>query len=213
MSYQGPILTQLPDFANGKFIPGAKPETDLPLWSGNVPPPPVGAVVICADRKGTRCKVTGYRVDESGDGWRWLMVVGVRLSDGFKGDLAGLEILRTEPQAMTRTTLNTHAPQIADELERAIAAAIVEDALRLGYAIAVHEGEAFALRASTDGQAIMGALASTDMDRLDFIRDGKRVGWVLLIYGNGDGLISDSTENDATDAVLINALNYADQHA
>lgn len=70
-------------WANGHVInKGA-----LPLWSGKGEPPAIGSEVTCDDRHGTRCKITGYKVEHG-----WLMATGVRLSDGFEGDLAGAEI-------------------------------------------------------------------------------------------------------------------------
>jgi hypothetical protein len=61
----------------------------LPLWSGKNRPPFVGDVVTCADKKGTRVKVTGYAVEDG-----WLMVEGYRVEEpGVSGNLAGAEIL------------------------------------------------------------------------------------------------------------------------
>lgn len=71
----------------------------LPLWSGKGEPPAIGAVVTCDDRKGTRVKVTGYEIEAG-----WLMVVGTRLIDGARGNLAGAEILwpEVEPSGFCR---------------------------------------------------------------------------------------------------------------
>ncbi len=58
------------------------------LWSGKGPPPPVGSEIVCSDRKGTRCTITGYVVEG-----RWLMAEGFRtLEPQAKGNLAGAEI-------------------------------------------------------------------------------------------------------------------------
>lgn len=57
-------------------------------WSGKGPVPEIGSVVTCNDRKGTRCVVTGYAVEEG-----WLMVLGYREAEPHvRGNLAGAEI-------------------------------------------------------------------------------------------------------------------------
>jgi len=80
----------------------------------------------------------------------------------------------------------------ASSQERMIATRLVSDILAAGHVISVNDGEGFAIKRSADKAAILAALASTDSDTL-VIRDasGERVGFVLLIWGNGTDLISD----------------------
>jgi hypothetical protein len=63
-----------------------------------------------------------------------------------------------------------------------------------GYTIDVFDGEDYSLKDSADVEAILGAMFSTDDDRLYLCKGGKSVGWVWLIYGNsGWDVISDHT--------------------
>lgn len=76
-------------------------------------------------------------------------------------------------------------------IERRIARRIVTDAILHGYAVSVHDGEEVALDYTTDVQAVMAALMTTDEDTLFFHRGGDR-GWVRLVYGNdGTDVIQD----------------------
>lgn len=86
-----------------------------------------------------------------------------------------------------------------DAYERKIALAVVNALLSANpmHHIAVHDSEEFATSAaSRDVDTIMAEMASTDQDRL-FVFDradmvaGQARGWVLLVWGNGDHLISD----------------------
>jgi hypothetical protein len=82
------------------------------------------------------------------------------------------------------------------EIERQIARKVIADALAAGYAIDVFDSEEYAIEKSTDPEAIIKAMFSTDDDRLYFHKDGKQAGWVLFIYGNsGWDVISDYTVN------------------
>jgi hypothetical protein len=88
--------------------------------------------------------------------------------------------------------------KLANPIEAKIARKVVTLALAKGYMISVYDGKAMALMQSTSRNAILDAMASTDEDHL-FFRNaaGDRVGHMLLIYGNGEDLISDYTDNDA----------------
>lgn len=91
---------------------------------------------------------------------------------------------------------------IADRYEHKIAGAVVDALLAAKpfHHIAVWDGEGMAYsHATRDVATIMAALASTDHDRLYVYASPCNVdteecaalGYVLLIYGNGQGLISD----------------------
>ena len=82
------------------------------------------------------------------------------------------------------------------ETERSIARRFIQDAIRSGCSIDVQDGEEVTLRASTDVEAILKAMFTTDEDRLYLCRDGKYIGWVYFVYGNdGWDVINDYTVN------------------
>ena len=77
--------------------------------------------------------------------------------------------------------------------EQRIAKAVVSRLLNKGYELAVDDGEEIVTAVTTDINTIYDAMASTEMDRLHAYVGGQRKGWVLLIWGNGEDLISDLT--------------------
>lgn len=87
--------------------------------------------------------------------------------------------------------------KMRQEVERKIATALVEESLRVGYAVSVDNGEEETKpmrRAST----ILKAMFQTDEDRLYMYTPGSdtRIGWVYFVYGNdGWDVISDYTTN------------------
>ena len=83
------------------------------------------------------------------------------------------------------------------QLEMAIAGSVVDALMAAGYTIGVNDGEELTVRRSTDRAEIMGALATTEEDYVIAYdaHTGKRFGWVWLIWGNGEDLITDHTVN------------------
>lgn len=80
----------------------------------------------------------------------------------------------------------TQEDRIIDEL--------LDRALGRGWGVSVYDGGGWPVRRSHDRAEIREAMKSTDADVLHFIGvDGAKMGWVMLIYGNGEDLISDST--------------------
>lgn len=102
--------------------------------------------------------------------------------------------------------MTTSFQAYASSQERMIAKRLVDDILAAGHVISVNDGEAFPVKRSADRTTILDALASTGSDTL-VIRDtsGERVGFVLLIWGNGTDLISDCSDNPATLALCKGA--------
>jgi len=87
-----------------------------------------------------------------------------------------------------------------DKQEEAIAVKLVDAVLANGDRISVYDGEAYPVKFSSDREEILTAMASTDMDTLVIRKpDHFRLGSVLLIYGNGEDLISDHTANEHMD--------------
>ena len=85
---------------------------------------------------------------------------------------------------------------ITDKHEIRIAKAVVDALLAKGWIISVWEAEDWALEHSIDRDQILKAMGSTVMDKLCAETDDcDHVGWVMLIWGNGEDLISDNTES------------------
>ena len=112
--------------------------------------------------------------------------------------------------------MSTMTPAQLRAIDRRIAEAVIDEALRLNYLISVHDGEVFALTRSKDTAAVLAAMFSTDMDTLKF-RDGnteEAIGWVDFIYGNsGWDVIANSSANPLTDALLAPAEKLANDIA
>lgn len=88
------------------------------------------------------------------------------------------------------------------------ARALVETALASGYHLTVWDGEEFAVKRSTDFDAVWAALGETDHDKLQLHADATApaFGWVDLIYGNGPGeTLADYSDNERTRALVKTA--------
>ena len=82
------------------------------------------------------------------------------------------------------------------EVERQIATRVIADALTAGYSIDVFDSDEFTLENSTDADAIINAMFTTDEDHLYLRKNGERVGWIYFIYGeNGWDVINNYTVN------------------
>jgi hypothetical protein len=92
--------------------------------------------------------------------------------------------------------------EYASATERKIATALVGRALAAGYSISVYDNEEWTLDRSTDCKAILAALTSTGEDVLRFYAGDQKIGWVQLIWGGGEDLISDYSANERTEALV-----------
>lgn len=96
------------------------------------------------------------------------------------------------------------------QVEKLIAKRVIADALAAGFALGVNDGEETVLENSTNPDAVLAAMFSTDDDHLLFYKDGKRVGWVRFIYGNsGYDVVNDYTVN--LEPVMVGATKLADE--
>lgn len=79
----------------------------------------------------------------------------------------------------------------------------VDVVLASGYAAAMYDPDLVGWRKPTrDRDELLSALGEADSDEVELYRDGFRVGWFWLIYGNGPGeLIADHTANDVCDGI------------
>lgn len=92
-------------------------------------------------------------------------------------------------------------PQLTDTHERRIAARTVACALAQGWSVSVRDGlegdGEWVVRQSTDAAEICKAMASSDGDALRFYAPPQaRIGSVYFIYGNGEDLWSDNSDQE-----------------
>ncbi len=100
-------------------------------------------------------------------------------------------------------SLEKYAPKIAADIARGL----IDLAFAKGYTVSVNDGEEWTVERSSDREAVLGALATTEADTLVFRReDGSRVGFVWLIWQNGIDAASDWSANDDTDALVYPVL-------
>ena len=83
----------------------------------------------------------------------------------------------------------------ANRIERGVVVRVIDALLDAGYTLGVHDGEEITLRNCGSRIELYNALGTTDLDGLLVYRDGARVGNVLLIYENGEDVVSDYTVN------------------
>lgn len=101
----------------------------------------------------------------------------------------------------------------ASVVEQRIARRLVRSILHAGHTISVNDGEAFIVRRSRDRNAILAALCTTDSDTLVVRRaDGERIGFAMLIWGNGADLLSDHTDTEEMRRIVSDAEHVADTY-
>lgn len=93
------------------------------------------------------------------------------------------------------------------EIEMRIARRIVREALKAGYNVSVVDGEELVVERSTKQRAIMAALRTTDYDYLHInqIDDGRRIGFVMLVWGEGEDVVADHSDTMAMNALMERA--------
>ena len=102
--------------------------------------------------------------------------------------------------------------KLEQELEKRICRRAVKCLLDAGYDVGVNDGGETVLERSTNTRKIYAAMYSTDEDYLLAVdrASGKQIGWVRLIYGNCEDVISDYTTN--LEAALKSANDYAERY-
>lgn len=95
--------------------------------------------------------------------------------------------------------------------ERAEARALIAYLLDAGYSLSVNDGEETTLRGCTDGETVLGALATTEADTLHAWHPERRcTSQFFLIYGNGPGeLIADHSDEPEADAAWRHVQHVA----
>lgn len=92
---------------------------------------------------------------------------------------------------------------IRDTHERRIIGRAVAFGLAQGWSVSVNDGVCWCLKMSRDIGEIAGSLASTDCDIIRFRDDARQsMGSIILIYGNGEDVLSDHTDNEAMEALF-----------
>ena len=91
------------------------------------------------------------------------------------------------------------------EIELSIVKKIVRSALDKGFVIDVYDKMSVALRSSNNEQAVLNAmgLRHTSADHITFRKnDSTRVGSITFVYGNGQDVIADFTDNATMDSII-----------
>jgi len=94
---------------------------------------------------------------------------------------------------------------ITESNERRIAAKLINDALNKGYKVCLYDGEETTVWKSSKVSEVMKASRTTDADMLSFYDRKEYLGFVALIYNNGNeglDLIADYSGTDIMDDLL-----------
>ena len=100
--------------------------------------------------------------------------------------------------------------------EQQTAARVVDDLLAAGYSLGVFDGEEITVKRSTDRQAILEAMGTTEEDYIKVYpmepRRTAAIGWVRFVWGNEDWVaICDHTTN--LEAVLAPTFAWMESKA
>ena len=94
-------------------------------------------------------------------------------------------------------------PNHAHPTEVRIITKLIKRALKAGYLVSVFDGMEWALKFSNDFEAITAEVHATDVTELTIRHaDKSKVGWIMLVHGNEDDVVSDWTDNAATNALV-----------
>ena len=107
-------------------------------------------------------------------------------------------------------------------MERAIIKTIIEDALEMGYTVSHNDGESMTTSARVDDlttkedavSKLLKEIQACDEEYLYFHKNGRAIGFVLLVYGNdGYDVVADHTDSVEIDEILKGANELADSFA
>jgi len=84
---------------------------------------------------------------------------------------------------------------MSQRTEMLITGRLVKAFLDAGYNLGVNDGEDTTVKDCADYKTIIGAMCTTDHDYLLVYDNGKKIGWVMLVWGNDTDVISDLTVN------------------
>jgi hypothetical protein len=106
--------------------------------------------------------------------------------------------------------------KLRQRIERNIVRKIVGRAVRAGYKINIHNGgDGLELKGSTDSmEVMMKELFATDEEHIIFYENGRRVGWIFFIYGNGNmglDVVSDYADKPKIRAIVEPVMDWLDK--
>lgn len=96
-------------------------------------------------------------------------------------------------------------------VERQVIDKLLDEAIKHNLSFRLFDGEAWATEKTNDKQVILGAVMSVDDETLYFFdAEGKKAGWVRLIYGNdGWDVIADNSQK--IDYILPPVTEFANE--
>lgn len=98
------------------------------------------------------------------------------------------------------------------EVEMRMACVLVQSALDAGYYVTVDNGEE-ELKPKQTTRDVLLEMFTTDMDRLHLYQGGRRLGWVLFVYGNeGWDVISDYTDKPEIEKLVEKTKALSDHY-
>lgn len=96
-----------------------------------------------------------------------------------------------------------------DGVELKILTKLIDDALAMGLTITVRDEEDLLLTKSTSKESIIKECGHSGFNLLLFHEDGGFFGSTILIWGNGDALISDYVDNEGMERLMKGANDLA----
>ena len=82
--------------------------------------------------------------------------------------------------------------------------------LKGGCAISVFDGEEFAVQKSTSRAEIEAECFATEETTFNVWKDGKKIGFVWFIHGNGHDVISDYSDSPELEAMMASAIKFGE---
>lgn len=100
--------------------------------------------------------------------------------------------------------------KLRHEFEMKLAENLIDCILNAGYQITQNDGEDDIIIKSTDKTKILAELNGTCEDYLFVMNGEEEIGWIYLVWGNADALISDFTTN--LEEVIKPANDFVDTY-
>lgn len=100
---------------------------------------------------------------------------------------------------------------LRNQIENRIVQALVSEILVKGFTISIDNGgDEFEIEKCHDEKTVLANCALCDEDTIYFFNSvGKNLGCIYIIYGEGDTIITDYSDNDLTNEIVDRALKIA----